>query len=97
LLYLVFRIIRNSCTTHEQRNGKTGTISKESKMALSTHAMAHIRRYSTRVPRDPHYRLKATLATSYVVSALALPFVPPLLETRRAKADGSYMTRYVVV
>lgn len=65
-------------------------------MALSTHAMSHIRRYSTRMPRDPHYRLKATLATSYVVSALALPFVPPLLETRRAKADGSYMTRYVV-
>ncbi|KAL6154995.1 hypothetical protein ACJQWK_00680 [Exserohilum turcicum] len=55
--------------------------------------MAHIRRYSTRIPHDPHYRLKATLATSYVVSALALPFVPPLLETRRTRADGSYMTK----
>jgi hypothetical protein len=64
-------------------------------MAISTHALSHIRQYSTRLPRDPHYRLKATLATSYVVSALALPFVPPLLETRRAKADGSYLTRYV--
>lgn len=64
-------------------------------MALSTHAMSHIRRYSTRMPRDPHYRLKASLATSYVVTACALPFVPPLLETRRAKADGSWMTKYV--
>jgi hypothetical protein len=54
-----------------------------------------MRRYSTQLPRDPHYRLKATLATGYVVSALALPFVPPLLETRRAKADGSYLTRWV--
>ncbi|EMD67136.1 hypothetical protein COCC4DRAFT_57778 [Bipolaris maydis ATCC 48331] len=62
-------------------------------MALSTHAMSHIRRYSTRMPRDPHYRLKASLATSYVVTACALPFVPPLLETRRAKADGSWMTK----
>ncbi|KAH7396420.1 hypothetical protein BKA66DRAFT_263966 [Pyrenochaeta sp. MPI-SDFR-AT-0127] len=61
-------------------------------MALSTHAISQIRRYSTQLPRDPHYRLKATLATGYVVSALALPFVPPLLETRRAKADGSYLT-----
>ncbi|CAG5159957.1 uncharacterized protein ALTATR162_LOCUS5707 [Alternaria atra] len=62
-------------------------------MAISTHALSQIRQYSTRgLPRDPHYRLKATLATSYVVSALALPFVPPLLETRRAKADGSYLT-----
>jgi hypothetical protein len=52
-----------------------------------------MRRYSTTLPRDPHYKLKATLATGYVVSALALPFVPPLLETRRAKADGSYLTR----
>lgn len=55
-----------------------------------------MRRYSTSLPRDPHYRLKATLATGYVVSALALPFVPPLLETRRAKADGSYLTRCVL-
>ncbi|OWY46157.1 hypothetical protein AALT_g2140 [Alternaria alternata] len=62
-------------------------------MAISTHALSQIRQYSTRVPRDPHYKIKAALATSYVVSALALPFVPPLLETRRAKADGSYLTR----
>ncbi|KAF2629199.1 hypothetical protein BU25DRAFT_17847 [Macroventuria anomochaeta] len=62
-------------------------------MAVSTQALSSIRRYSTSLPRDPHYRLKATLATGYVVSALALPFVPPLLETRRAKADGSYLTR----
>ncbi|KAH8695878.1 hypothetical protein GQ44DRAFT_634341 [Phaeosphaeriaceae sp. PMI808] len=59
-------------------------------MAFVAHAL---RRYSTHLPRDPHYRLKATLATGYVVSALALPFVPPLLETRRAKADGSYLTK----
>lgn len=64
-------------------------------MAISTHALTQFRRYSTSLPRDPHYRLKASLATGYVVSALALPFVPPLLETRRAKADGSYLTRYV--
>lgn len=62
-------------------------------MALSTHAIGQIRRYSTQLPRDPHYRVKATLATGYVVSALALPFVPPLLETRRAKADGTHLTR----
>lgn len=62
-------------------------------MAISTHAFHQFRRYSTHVPRDPHYRLKATLATGYVVSAFALPFVPPLIETRRAKADGSYLTR----
>lgn len=74
----------------------TYTLHTSSEMALSTHTMAHIRRYSTRIPHDPHYRLKATLATSYVVSALALPFVPPLLETRRTRADGSYMTKYVI-
>ncbi|KAF3009663.1 hypothetical protein E8E13_008036 [Curvularia kusanoi] len=62
-------------------------------MAISTHVFASVRQYSTALPRDPRYRLKATLATGYVVSALALPFVPPLLETRRAKADGSYLTR----
>ncbi|KAH9859317.1 hypothetical protein IAQ61_011098 [Plenodomus lingam] len=65
--------------------------------AMSTHAMTQIRRYSSQLPRDPHYRLKATLATGYVVSALALPFVPPLLETRRAKADGSDLTKCVVL
>ncbi|KAF1918608.1 hypothetical protein BDU57DRAFT_511303 [Ampelomyces quisqualis] len=65
-------------------------------MAISTQALTQFRRYSTALPRDPHYRLKASLATTYVVSALALPFVPPLLETRRAKADGSYLTRYVL-
>jgi hypothetical protein len=62
-------------------------------MVFSAHAINQIRRYSTNLPRDPHYRLKATLATGYVVSALALPFVPPLLETRRARADGSNLTR----
>ncbi|XPS81064.1 hypothetical protein M3J09_013007 [Ascochyta lentis] len=62
-------------------------------MPLSSHTLAAMRRYSTSAPRDPHYRLKASLATGYVVCALALPFVPPLLETRRAKADGSYLTR----
>jgi hypothetical protein len=62
-------------------------------MPSPTPLLNQIRQYSTHLPRDPHYRLKATLATGYVVSALALPFVPPLLETRRAKADGSYLTR----
>ena len=62
-------------------------------MAFTTQALHQIRRYSTTLPRDPHYRLKATLATGYVVSALALPFVPPLLETRRTRADGSYLTK----
>ncbi|RYO67884.1 hypothetical protein AA0116_g781 [Alternaria tenuissima] len=37
-------------------------------MAISTHALSQIRQYSTRVPRDPRYRLKATLATTYVES-----------------------------
>lgn len=62
-------------------------------MAFSTHALNQIRRYSTQLPRDPHYRLKATLMTGYLVSAFTLPFVPPLLESRRTKADGSYLTR----
>lgn len=62
-------------------------------MAFSTHALNQFRRYATHAPRDRLYNLKATLATGYIVSALALPFVPPLLETRRAKADGSYLTR----
>jgi hypothetical protein len=62
-------------------------------MALS---LTPLRRYATSASRDPHYKLKATLATGYIVSALALPFVPPLLETRRAKRDGSWLTRYVL-
>ncbi|KAF2650478.1 hypothetical protein K491DRAFT_608666 [Lophiostoma macrostomum CBS 122681] len=62
-------------------------------MAFSTHAINQLRRYSTQLPRDPHYRLKATLMTGYLVSAFTLPFVPPLLETRRTRADGTYLTR----
>ncbi|KAF2269316.1 hypothetical protein CC78DRAFT_529131 [Lojkania enalia] len=62
-------------------------------MAISTHAMHHLRRYSTQLPRDPHYKIKATLMTGYLVSAFTLPFVPPLLESRRTRADGSYLTR----
>jgi hypothetical protein len=62
-------------------------------MSLS---LTPLRRYATSASRDPHYTLKATLATGYIVSALALPFVPPLLETRRAKRDGSWATRYVI-
>lgn len=52
-----------------------------------------LRRYSTQLPRDPRYKLKATIATGYLISALTLPFVPPLLETRRTRADGTYLTR----
>ncbi|KAF2734632.1 hypothetical protein EJ04DRAFT_512339 [Polyplosphaeria fusca] len=63
-------------------------------MAFHTHALHSLRRYSTQLPtRDPHYRLKATLMTGYLVGAFTLPFVPPLLESRRTKADGSYLTR----
>ena len=60
---------------------------------FATHALSQLRRYSTSLPRDPHYRLKATLMTGYLVSAFTLPFVPPLLESRRSKADGTYLTR----
>ncbi|KAK7188869.1 hypothetical protein DPSP01_007689 [Paraphaeosphaeria sporulosa] len=60
---------------------------------FATHALNQLRRYSTSLPRDPHYRLKATLMTGYLVSAFTLPFVPPLLESRRTKADGTYLTR----
>ncbi|KAF2448547.1 hypothetical protein P171DRAFT_428601 [Karstenula rhodostoma CBS 690.94] len=60
---------------------------------FATHALNQLRRYSTSLPRDPHYRLKATLMTGYLVSAFTLPFVPPLLESRRAKADGTNLTR----
>ncbi|ORX97453.1 hypothetical protein BCR34DRAFT_628601 [Clohesyomyces aquaticus] len=62
-------------------------------MAITTQAIHHLRRYSTQLPRDPHYKLKATLMTGYLVSAFTLPFVPPLLETRRTRADGTYLTR----
>ncbi|KAF2703395.1 hypothetical protein K504DRAFT_473961 [Pleomassaria siparia CBS 279.74] len=60
---------------------------------FATQALHQLRRYSTQLPRDPHYRLKAVLMTGYLVSAFTLPFVPPLLETRRTRADGSYLTR----
>lgn len=62
-------------------------------MAFSAHTLNQLRRYSTSIPRDPHYRLKATLMTGYLVGAFTLPFVPPLLETRRTRADGTYLTR----
>lgn len=55
--------------------------------------LPHLRHYSTRLPRDPRYRLKATLMTTYLVSGFTLPFVPPLLESRRSKRDGSDLTR----
>ncbi|PVI05332.1 hypothetical protein DM02DRAFT_516853 [Periconia macrospinosa] len=60
---------------------------------LSPHALNQLRRYSTQLPRDPRYRLKTALFTTYLVSAFTLPFVPPLLETRRTRADGTYLTR----
>ncbi|KAF2276468.1 uncharacterized protein EI97DRAFT_433300 [Westerdykella ornata] len=62
-------------------------------MALATHALNRLRHYSTHLPRDPHYKLKATLMTGYLVGAFTLPFVPPVLETRRARKDGSDLTR----
>lgn len=62
-------------------------------MALTTHVITQLRRYSGGIPRDPHYRLKVSLMTGYVVAALALPFVPPVLQTRKTRADGSYLTR----
>jgi hypothetical protein len=63
-------------------------------MALTAAPLLHhLRRYSTRLPRDPHYKLKASLMGGYLVSAFTLPFVPPLLESRRSRADGSYLTR----
>ncbi|KAF2816486.1 uncharacterized protein BDZ99DRAFT_407339 [Mytilinidion resinicola] len=63
-------------------------------MAIATHIVPHIRRYSQQAPRDPHFRLKASLMSCYLVGAFTLPFVPPLLETRRTRRDGSYLTRY---
>ncbi|KAF1967411.1 hypothetical protein BU23DRAFT_483598 [Bimuria novae-zelandiae CBS 107.79] len=60
---------------------------------FATHALNQLRRYATLPSRDPHYRLKATLMTGYLVSAFTLPFIPPLLESRRTKADGSWLTR----
>ncbi|KAF1997021.1 hypothetical protein P154DRAFT_442164 [Amniculicola lignicola CBS 123094] len=62
-------------------------------MAFSTHAISQLRRYSTQLPRDPHYKLKAGLMTGYLVSAFTLPFVPPLLDRQRSRADGSYLTK----
>ncbi|KAF2646893.1 hypothetical protein P280DRAFT_465041 [Massarina eburnea CBS 473.64] len=60
---------------------------------FSTHALNQLRRYGTQLPRDPRYRLKATLMTTYLVSAFTLPFVPPLLETRRTRADGTNLIK----
>jgi len=62
-------------------------------MAVSTHVLTQLRRYSGGIPRDPQSRLKVSLMTGYVVAALALPFVPPVLQTRKTRADGSYLTR----
>ncbi|EON69381.1 hypothetical protein W97_08641 [Coniosporium apollinis CBS 100218] len=62
-------------------------------MTLTLHLSHQIRRYSQRVPQDPKYRLKAYAVMGYCVAAFTLPFVPPLLETRRSRADGSYLTK----
>jgi hypothetical protein len=68
-------------------------------MAFVPQTLHRLRHYSTQLPRDPHYKLKATLMTGYLVSAFTLPFVPPVLETRRRGLDhdagGSDLRRYV--
>jgi len=78
------------------RSSLTSLTSHTYNTMLASQPLRQLRRYSTRVPRDPHFKLKATLMTGYLVSAFTLPFVPPLLETRRTRADGSYLTRLVV-
>ena len=60
---------------------------------FATQALNQLRRYSTQLPHDPRYRIKVVLMAGYLVSAFTLPFVPPLLETRRTRADGTYLTR----
>ncbi|KAF2455606.1 hypothetical protein BDY21DRAFT_373229 [Lineolata rhizophorae] len=58
------------------------------------HIFVHgIRRYSHHAPQDPHFRLKVVGMTGYLAGAFALPFVPPLLETRRSRRDGTDITR----
>lgn len=52
-----------------------------------------IRRYSQQAQHDPYLRIKAMAMGGYLVSAFTIPFVPPLLETRRSKKDGTNLTK----
>ena len=65
-----------------------------SAMKTSTYLFHTVRRYSSHMHQDPYLRAKAFILNTYLVSAFALPFVPPLMASRRAKKDGSVCTRY---
>ncbi|KAF2841206.1 hypothetical protein M501DRAFT_1000375, partial [Patellaria atrata CBS 101060] len=53
--------------------------------------MINMRHYSAR-PTPPSFMLKAA-STLYLVSALTVPFIYPIAQSRSAKKDGSWKTR----
>ncbi|KAF1986566.1 hypothetical protein K402DRAFT_393633 [Aulographum hederae CBS 113979] len=52
-----------------------------------------LRSYSTHPSQPRNPRLQSSLATSYLLTAFALPFIPPYIASTRARQDGSYATR----
>lgn len=52
-----------------------------------------IRRFSSQsyVPR--YSRLQLLVAHSAITAGVVLPFVHPYMQTRKAKRDGTYMTK----
>ncbi|KAF2090752.1 hypothetical protein K490DRAFT_10950, partial [Saccharata proteae CBS 121410] len=56
-----------------------------------------VRRYSQRIHHADTTRLQLLLAHSAITAGVVLPFVHPYLQTKRAKKDGSYMTKCVAL
>ena len=69
-------------------------------MALATHLTSHLRHFSVRSTYNhPKCRTRTILAAFYLTAALTLPFVPPVLATRRLRRDDGrvrYMAECVV-
>ncbi|KAF2140349.1 uncharacterized protein K452DRAFT_319846, partial [Aplosporella prunicola CBS 121167] len=57
-------------------------------------SIAAIRRYSsgTYIRGCPATRLQLLVANCAITAGVVLPFVPPYMQTRKAKKDGSYLT-----
>ncbi|KAH7054225.1 hypothetical protein B0J12DRAFT_738772 [Macrophomina phaseolina] len=52
-----------------------------------------IRRYSSGAYAPRYSRLQLLVAHSAITAGVVLPFVPPYMQTRQAKRDGTYMTK----
>ncbi|KAK8187308.1 uncharacterized protein BKA78DRAFT_355506 [Phyllosticta capitalensis] len=63
---------------------------------LRSFAATALRRYTTRSGMSPGdiSRLQLLIAHSAITAGVVLPFVHPYLQSRQAKRDGSYMTKY---